>query len=316
MNMLQRLPAILILFAGLLSFPQFASAQFLGAIGGIEGVGEDANATPLFTMTGEANTKEGTGVVGVAYAYTRFTRLFGEKIENPSNEFGIPTEDFNRAVEATSRVFLLGYGVTSRLNLGASVPFIEVRSRLPLTSTDPAEEQQSHGIGNVAFSAKYQFSSEPNLAVRLSAQLPSGYEAGADYFQLAGDIAYSVELGPVSLHLQGGYIYSDVDRQELNHLNTAIANLALARRIGKGFTAVLELNYQRLMGDDDLEGVLGQPGVAYQDPPTQQGLDLTPGFKVQVKENIVVASAVRIALINDLFFGYDTAYLLLAGYSF
>ena len=76
------------------------------------------------------------------------------------------------------------------------------------------------------------------------------------------------------------------------------------------FAAFLEFNYQQRVGKDDLED------VAYIDPPDQIALDLTPGFKVQIKDNISFASAVRIALINDLDFGYDTVYIFLAGYSF
>jgi hypothetical protein len=308
MNGPKQLFAIL-LIGIFLVHPLSASAQLLGAIGGIEGVGEEAAVTPILTMTGEANLAEGTGVVGVGYVYVRATRLFGEDIENASSEWGF-SEDDTREIEASSRVLLLGYGVTSQLNLGLSVPFTETRTK----ETDPitAEfiETGQNGLGNVAVAGKYQFSLNRDLAARLTVQFPSGFEAGTDYLQLAADVAYSAKVDQTSIHLQGGYLWTDQDRQDRERLDAIVANFALAQGIGEGFVGVLELNYIYYFGDDDFEGLF------YFDPPDQMGLDLTPGLKIRIKDNLTFASAVRIALINDISVGYDTSYLFLLGYSF
>jgi hypothetical protein len=86
-----------------------------------------------------------------------------------------------------------------------------------------------------------------------------------------------------------------------------VANLAAARYIGgPAFTAILELNYFRTGGVLDPKF----------DSPSQTALDLTPGFKIKVKDNFSIDSSVRIALINDLALGYNTTYLFLAAYTF
>lgn len=293
----------------LIVLPPSASAQLLGAIGGIEGVGEEAAVTPLLTMTGKANLMEGTGVVGVGYVYVRATRLFGVKIENASSEWGFP-EDDTREIEAASRVFLMGYGVTSQFNLGLSLPFTETRTKETDPITDEFIETGQNGIGNVAVAGKYQFSLNRDLAARLTVQFPSGFEAGVDYLQLAADLAYSAKMDQTSIHLQGGYLWTDTDRQNQDRLDAVVANMAVAQGIGDRFVGVIELNYLYLVGEDDLEGSL------YLDPPAQMSLDLTPGFKVRIKDNLTFATAVRIALINDISVGYDTSYLFLVGYSF
>jgi hypothetical protein len=303
-----RWAAFLVVGWSLAAWPSPASAQLLGAIGGIEGVGDESAATPLLTMTGQADFSEGAGAVAVRLVYARVTRWFGEKIENPSEEFGTPTFDSTRGLEITHRIFLLGYGVTDRWNIGLSLPFTEVRSRLPdpLSPTGPAEEQEQNGIGNLAAMVKYQFLEDPNLSVRIGAFLPSGYEVGAGFLQVTTDVAYSVQLNDLSLHAQTGFVWTDRDRQNNDPSDAVLANLALARMIRGHLVAVLELNYQQRVGRDDL----------FVDAPTQTALDLTPGFKIPITERLTFSSSVRIALINTLSLGYDTQYLFLLGYGF
>jgi hypothetical protein len=303
------------LLAAIVLFPVTAGAQLLGAIGGIEGLGEEAADTPILMMTGEANLSEGEGVVGVSYLYGRFTRAFGDDMEDPSSEHGWEAHD-RRAVEATNKVLSLSYGVTSNFNLGLSVPFSQVRARFPVLTTDVATEEKLDGIGNVAVVGKYQFWSDPNLATRLVVQFPSGYEVGADFLIVNLDLAYSVVVGTLSFHAQAGYVYTDQDRQGRDRLDTLVANAAVARRMGDPFVLVTELIYQQRVGDDDLEGVIGDDGVIYQSAPTQLALDFAPGFKIQITDAVTVAATVRIALINTLEFGYDAVYMLIAGYSF
>jgi len=299
--------AVLLLSVIFLASAASASAELLGAIGGIGGVEEETSSKPLFTISGEALFKEGSGGVGLAYGYTRFTRLFGEKIEKPSKEFNLQTEDFSRALESTTRVLFIGYGVTSKLTVGAGLPLINAGSRLPSSPTGPAVEQKSDGIGNISVEGKYQFSKNPNLAFHLNAQLPSGYDVGADYLQVEADLAYSVRVDQTSFHLQGGYNWTGADRQDRARLDAVVANMAVVRNVGGNFAAFLELNYQQLTGTDDLEGVV------YIDPPTQKSLDLTPGFNIKIKDNINFATAVRISLVNDFAAGYDMSYLFVIG---
>ncbi len=309
MNIAQRFLSISVLISFLSVLPASVQAEFLGAIGGIAGV-EEATVPPILAMSGETGLKEGSGVVIVGYAYSRAVSMFGRKIEDPSPEFMLLTEDDRRANERTERVFRLAYGVTSRFNIGLSVPFVNLRSRFPVTSTGPSEESEFHGIGNVSFAGKYQFSSQPNMAVRMAAILPSGFEVGAEYPQVATDLAYSTNLAGLSFHLQGGYIWTGKDRQDQDHLDTAVANLAVARAIGDRFSAALELDYQYLMGTDDLEGVL------YVNPPMQRALDLIPGFVVQIKDNLTFAATIDFALSTTLAFGYDTLYNFQLAYKF
>ncbi len=304
-----RLLLILVLIVFVSVSSSSARAEFLGAIGGIAGV-EEATVPPIQTMSGESTLSEGAGVVIVDYNYARGTRQFGEKIEDPSSEFQIPTSDPSRAKEQTERVFRLGYGITSKFNIAIVAPFIDVRSRFPQTTTGPAEEQHVSGIGNVNFSTKYQFSSRPNLAARLAVILPSGYEVGADYLQLQGDFAYSTKLGGFSLHAQGGYIWTGKDRQDLDHLDVLTGNLAITHPVGDHFVGDLELLSQFPMGRDDLEG------VKYFNPPEQRNLDIVPGFAVQMSNNLSLATTVRISLINTLPVGYDYAYVVKVGYTF
>jgi hypothetical protein len=310
MNISRRLLLIPILI--IFSYPSSsARAEFLGAIGGIEGV-EGSTVPPILGMSGETGLKEGEGVAMLEYDYARGVYLFGKKIEDASAEFQVPP-DANRGTERTERVFRLAYGVTSRLNVGASVPFVEQRSRFTSDpSTGLAEDQQSHGIGNVSFAGKYQFSSRPNLAVRLSVSLPGGYEVGNDFLTVETDLAYSTILAGTSFHLQGGYAMTGKDRQDRDHLDTAVANLAAARTIGERFSADLELNYQYLTGTDGLKDVVG----GYINPPRQKALDLIPGFVVQIKDNLTFAATVDFALDTTLAFGYDTAYSFKLAYRF
>jgi hypothetical protein len=309
MNISRRLLLIPALIVFIPALPSSVRAEFLGAIGGIEGV-EGSTVPPIQGMSGETGLNEGDGVVTLEYDYTRGVYLFGKKIEDPSAEFQIPTSDPNRANERTERVFRLAYGVTSRLNIGTSVPFVEQTARFPLTPTGPAEELQFHGIGNVSFVGKYQFSSRPNLAVRVSASLPSGFEVGNEFLTVETDLAYSTILAGTSFHVQGGYKWTGKDRQDRDQLDTALANLAVARAFGARFSADLELNYQYLTGTDGLVGVF------YINPPRQKALDLIPGFAVQIKDNLTFAATVDFALDTTLAFGYDTSYSFKLGYRF
>ncbi|MBI3811085.1 MAG: hypothetical protein HY283_02605 [Nitrospirae bacterium] len=309
MNISRRFFLIPVLIAFIPVLPSSARAEFLGAIGGIEGV-EGSTVPPILGMSGETGLKEGEGVVMLEYDYSRGVYLFGKKIEDPSKEFQIPTSDPNRGTERTERVFRLAYGVTSRLNIGTSVPFVEQRSRFPLTPTGPAEELDSHGIGNVSFAGKYQFSSQPNLAIRLSWTLPGGYAVGDDFQRVGTDLAYSTILAGTSFHVQGGYQWTGRDRQDRERLDTAVANLAVARTFGERFSADLELNYQYLTGTDGLKGVV------YVNPPGQKALDLIPGFVVQIKDHLTFAATVDFALDTTLAFGYDTSYSFKLAYKF
>jgi hypothetical protein len=299
------IPALVVFISVL---PSSAWAEFLGAIGGIAGV-EGSTVPPILGMSGETGLKEGEGVVMLEYDYARGVYLFGKKIEDSSTEFQLPA-DPNRGTELTERVFRLAYGVTSRFNIGTSVPFVEQRSRFTSPSSGLAEEQPSHGIGNVSFAGKYQFSSQPNLAVRLSWTLPSGYEVGDDFQRVATDLAYSTILAGTSFHVQGGYQWTGKDRQDREHLDTAVANLAVARTFGERFSADLELNYQYLTGTDGLKGVV------YINPPRQKALDLIPGFVVQIKDNLTFAATIDFALSTTLAVGYDTSYSFKLAYKF
>jgi hypothetical protein len=190
------------------------------------------------------------------------------------------------------------------------VPFIETRSRFTQTITSTVEEQHSNGIGNANFSAKYQFSSRPNLAGFLAVIFPSGFEVGDDFLQWEGDLAYSTKLGGLSFHAQGGYIWTGKDRQGLDHLDVLSGNLAITHPVGDHFVWDLELLSQFPMGRDDLEGVF------YIDPPTQISLDIVPGFAIQMSNHLSLATTVRISLINTLPTGYDYAYVVKVGYTF
>lgn len=290
--------------------PVSAAAQLLGAIGGIEGLGEKGTDAPIFTMSGRATLDEGEGVVGAGFTYLRFTREFGEDIENPVSEFGTLQDD-NRAIENTAKSLSLAYGVTSNFGLSASIPFITRRLHVTDTSTGTVVGDTATGIGNISVSGSYQFSSEPDFSGRVLVIFPSGFEVGSDFLILGADLAYSTKLGESSsLNFQAGYRYSDQDRKGRAQLDSVIFNAGLAKAIGDRFVLTMEINSLFLVGGDDLEGEI------YQDAPTQYAVDFLPGFKLGITDSISMAAAVRLALINQLALGYDAVYTVLVGYGF
>ena len=304
MNILKESSFILIVLIILISLsPSHAHAQ-LGAIGG---VGEGAAATPVTTMTGEPLFGEGKGALAAAYIYTRFTRSFDEDIEKFNSVFG--TADPNRALEVSQKVYILAYGITDRFNLQLSVPSISLRVRGTDTTTGQTEEDEIHGIGNTSVALKYQFARSPKLAAQVTWITPSGFEPAisTDANRARMDLAGSFHTSLADIHIQVGYVYVGKDRADRDLSDGALANIALARFIGgSAFTAALELNCFRTGGVLDPKF----------DSPAQTALDISPGFRVKVKDNVDIISSVRIALINDVALGYDTSYLFMAGYSF
>jgi hypothetical protein len=296
---------VLIIGIGLFTFgsSEKALAQ-LGAIGGIGGIsgGETNEATPLFTMTGSPSFNEGEGSFSFAYQNTRFTRIFGDKIEDRSVEiFGASLD-----AELTSKVFLIGYGVTDRLSVGAVFEFDTSRVRATAGDGTVAETEQED-LANPSFSVKYTVVRNPNISVRGIVKLPTGYEAGSDNPEADLDLAYSVSLwGYSDLHMQVGYQYTFEDRFNFDPSDTLVANAALARSFGENFTFFTELNYRQKGGSFDSEN----------DTPTQKSLDVVPGFKARFQEKFLFSTAARIALMNDFELGYDYSYLALFSYIF
>jgi hypothetical protein len=294
----------------IIAMPMQARAQSLGAIGGIGGISGEANeATPLFTMTGTPNFKEGEGSFTVGYLSTRVTRRFGDKIEE--REFGADI-----FAEVTSKVFIMSYGVTDRLAVGSVLSFDTTRIQQGFdTNSDGAIDQvdktKTSGLSNPSFSAKYTLIRDPNISIRATAKLPSGsYEAGNESPEADLDLAYSVSMGAADLHLQAGYQYTFAGRTGGNPSDVVVGNAALASSFGENFVLFTELNYRQAGGSFDTT-----PGNRLKDP-TQKSLDFTPGMKVRFKESFLFSVASRISLINDFAFGYDYSYLALLSYVF
>ncbi|HLG21994.1 MAG TPA: transporter, partial [Candidatus Manganitrophaceae bacterium] len=174
---------------------------------------------------------------------------------------------------------------------------------------------KASGLGNPSFSVKYTMVRDPNVSVRVIAKLPTGYEAGVDYPEGDLDLAYSVSLGAVDLHLQAGYQYTGEDRNKVNPTDAVVANAALARSIGENFVLFTELNYRQAGGPLDTAPQPNALGVK-EEAPTQKILDVTPGFKARFKESFLFSAAARISIINDFVFGYDYSYLTLLSYIF
>lgn len=183
-----------------------------------------------------------------------------------------------------------------------------MRFRASNTTTGLSEEDERNGIGNTSVAFKYQFAKSPKLAAQVSVFAPSGYEptVSTDATKVNMDLAWSGHSSLADLHLQVGYGYVGKDREHRNLSDAAVANLAIARYFGSAFVASLELNLLRTGGILD-------PKL---DSPPQAALDLTPGFKIGVKDNLNIGAAARISLTNDIAFGYDTSYLFLAAYTF
>lgn len=280
--------------------PRQAFAQ-LGAIGGIGGISgaETTEATPLFTMTGTPSFREGEGSLSFAYQNTRITRAFGDKIED---RLGATV-----AAELTSRVFLMSYGVTDRLSVGAVFEFDTSRVRADTDNDGVAEKVEQEDLANPSFSVKYTVLRNPNISIRGLVLLPTGYEAGTDNPSVQLDLAYSTSLGGFSdLHLQVGYQYTMKDRFSVDPTDILIANAALARSFGENFVFFTELTFRQGGGSFDSEN----------DTPTQKSLDVVPGFKARFNEKFLVSAATRISLVNDFALGYDYSYLALLSYSF
>lgn len=293
---------VLIIWVGMLTFgsSRQALAQ-LGAIGGIGGIsgGETNEASPLFTMTGSPSFNEGEGNLSFAYQNTRITRFEGDKIED---EFG---PDF--AAELVSKVFLVGYGVTDRFSVAAVFSQDTNRFHIGLDSDLFPDKKETGGLANPSFSAKYTLIRNPNISVRGTLGLPSGYEAGSENPVVALDFAYSVSLwGMTDFHVQAGYQYTFKDRFDVDPTDLLVVNTALARSFGENFTFFTELTYRQGGGSFDSEN----------DTPTQKSVDVIPGFKVEFQEKFLFSTAARIALINDFTLGYDYSYLILLSYLF
>ncbi|MDC4224127.1 MAG: hypothetical protein MPW15_07845 [Candidatus Manganitrophus sp.] len=297
---------VLIIGVGVFTFgsSQQALAQ-LGAIGGIGGIsGGDTNeASPLFTMTGSPSFNEGEGSLSFAYQNTRITRILGDKIEDRSVElFGA-----NVDAELTSKVFLISYGVTDLLSVGAVFEFDTSRVRATDPTTGAVSKAEQEDLANPSFSVKYTVLRNPNISIRGTVKLPTGFEAGSDNPEVDLDLAYSVSLwGYSDLHLQVGYQYTFEDRFNFDPTDILVANAALARSFGENFTFFTELTYRQGGGSFDSEN----------DSPTQKSLDVVPGFKAQFQEKFLFSTAARIAIINDFELGYDYSYLALFSYIF
>lgn len=291
--------------------PKKAEAQSLGAIGGISGISGDTNeATPLFTMTGTSNFKEGEGSLSLGYLSTRVTRRFGDKIED--KEFG---KDI--FAEVTSKVFVVSYGVTDRLAIGTVLSLDTTRIQQGFDTNndgivDRTDKTKTGGLSNPSFSAKYALIRNPNISIRATAKLPAGsYEAGNESPEGDLDLAYSLSMGRVGdLHLQIGYQLTAAGRTGGNPSDIAVANGALATGFGENFVLFTELNYRQAGGGLDTHPVNREKLS------TQKSLDITPGFKVRFKERFLFSVAARIALINNFAFGYDYSYLALLSYVF
>lgn len=298
---------VLIISVGLFTFgsSQQALAQ-LGAIGGIGGIsgGETNEAAPLFTMTGSPSFNEGEGSLSFAYQNTRITRIFGEKIEERSVDiFGASVD-----AELTSKVYLVGYGVTDLVSVGAVFSFDTSRVRATATDGSGAvAETEQEDLANPSFFVKYTVLRNPNISVRGTVKLPTGYDAGSDNAGVDLDLAYSVSLwGYSDLHLQVGYQYTLEDRFNFDPTDVLIANAALARSFGEDFVFFTELTFRQGGGSFDSEN----------DSPTQKSLDVVPGFKARFQEKFLFSTAARIAVINDFELGYDYSYLALFSYVF
>lgn len=297
---------VLTLWVGFLTFgsSQQALAQ-LGAIGGIGGIsgGETSEAAPLFTMTGSPSFNEGEGSLSFAYQNTRITRIFGDKIEDRSVElFGARVD-----AELASKVFLVSYGVTDLLSVGAVFELDASRVRATDPTTGAVSKLEQEGLANPSFSAKYTVLRNPNISVRGIVKLPTGYEAGSDNPEVDLDLAYSVSLRGVSdFHLQVGYQYTFEDRFHVDPTDILVVNAALARSFGENFVFFAELTYRQGGGSFDSQN----------DTPTQKSLDVVPGFKARFQEKFLFSTAARIALINDFSLGYDYSYLALFSYIF
>lgn len=271
--------------------PVLAQLGAIGWIGGVSGA-ETNEATPLFTMTGSPSFRAGEGSLSIAYQNTRITRSFGDKIEE---RYGAGT-----AAELTSKVFLMSYGVTDRLSVGAVLEFDTSRTRVP-DDKKVLHEAENSGLSNPSFSAKYTVIRNPNISIRGIVKLPTGYEAGTENREADLDLAYSVSLGGFSdFHLQLGYDYTLADRFGVNPPDLLVANAALARSFGENFVLFTELAYRRTKGGS----------------PLQKSLDVIPGFKARFQEKFLFSTATRISLINDFSLGYDYSYLALLSYIF
>ena len=164
----------------------FAQLGAIGGIGGISGA-ETNEATPLFTMTGTPSFREGEGSLSFAYQNTRITRVFGDKIEDRLGD--------SVAAELTSKVFLMSYGVTDLLSVGAVFEFDTSRVRGDTDNDGIVEKVEQKDLTNPSFSAKYTLLRNPNISVRGIVTFPTGYEAGTDNAAVQLDLAYSVSLG-------------------------------------------------------------------------------------------------------------------------
>jgi len=299
--------AYLVLFIGVGLFTFGSSRQALaqlGAIGGIGGIsgGETNEAAPLFTMTGSPSFNEGEGSLSFAYQHTRVTRIFGDKIEDVSpGLFGATV-----SAELVSKVYLLGYGVTDLVSVGAVFEFDTSRIRATDTTGAVAKTEQED-LANPSFFVKYTLIRNPNISVRGTVKLPTGFEAGSDNPEVDLDLAYSVSLWGLSdFHLQVGYQYTFEDRFNFDPTDLLVANAALARSFGENFVLFTELTYRQGGGSFDSEN----------ESPTQKSLDVVPGFKVRFQESFLFSAAARVALINDFELGYDYSYLALFSYLF
>ena len=280
------------------SRPAFAQLGAIGGIGGISGA-ETNEATPLFTMTGSPSFREGEGSLSIAYQNTRITRIFGDKLEDRLGP--------SVAAELASKVFIMSYGMTDRLSVGAVFEFDTSRVRADTNHDGVAETVEQSGFSNPSFSAKYTVIRNPNISVRGIAKLPTGYAAGTDNPEVDLDLAYSTSLWGLSdLHLQVGYDYTLSDRFNVNPTDILVANAALARSFGENFVFFTEFTYRQGGGSFDSKN----------NSPTQKSLDVVPGFKARFKEKFLFSTATRISLINDFALGYDYSYLFLLSYIF
>jgi len=253
--------------------------------------------------------------LGLTFQHMRFTSLNGRSLRDGSlittaNQFVDESTPFDvdqltLNIDADVATLYGNVGVTDRLEVGAAVPMVDLRidgSRVNTyygrTFTQASASATSIGLADVLVRGKYTVYSQAGSGVAAAAdvRLPTGSNenllgAGSTSVRLSGIASF--EGGPVTAHLNGGYSFGGLPREE--SYGGAITLAATPRLTLSG-----ELIGRRLEGVGDMMPVTSpHPTLAGVETlrlePNGAALNvvtLVPGFKWNITSTwVVVANA-------------------------
>jgi hypothetical protein len=209
---------------------------------------------PFFTERALRNGR-GQASVGLSYQFTNFTSLQGAdltggtfptnaaRLSGTTQPFSIDTLSLN--LESTSTTAFASYGITDRLAVGGTIPFVNVRfsgtrtrNERSVSTLQSSQSGSSSGLGDITVNARYLVAGNGprGFAVGTDLRMPTGREedllgAGKTAARFLG--IGSWEEGKLSVNVNGGYGIGGASKQLTWGMATTFAVTPRATLVGE-----------------------------------------------------------------------------------